>query len=216
MSWPIDNVTTVNLDATTDDPSLARVELKTALDTLKLILAEVTVGKTIWHTGNLIKASNGARIDNFIAGTPMTFQQTAAPVGWTKVTAYNNMAFRLVNGTVGVYTGGLTFASAFQLDRPVSTTFLQASQCALLAHTHKMFVSATAGGGSELRNNSTYQATTDFNSGDYNNMVMGASTGGATHGDTGSTGGAQSAAPHNHTLNMAVSYVDLIIASKAA
>jgi hypothetical protein len=215
MSWPLDNVTTVNLDASTDDPSLARVELKTALDTLKSILAEVTVGKTIWHTGNLIKASNGARVDNFIAGTVLTFRSTNAPVGWTKITTYNNMAFRLVNGTVGVYTGGLTFSSAFQLNKPVSTEYLQAAQCALLAHTHKMFDAITASGGNVLRNNPTYQAATDYNDGSYNNVVMGASTGAATHGDTSSVGGAVSASPHNHSISLDVSYIDLIIASKA-
>ncbi len=39
---------------------------------------------------------------SFPAGTRMLFQQTTAPPGWTKVTdaAYNNVALRLVTGTV--------------------------------------------------------------------------------------------------------------------
>lgn len=45
-------------------------------------------------------------------GTRMTFQQTAAPTGFTKVTTYNDYAMRIVSGTVG--TGGsVAFSTAF-------------------------------------------------------------------------------------------------------
>lgn len=46
------------------------------------------------------------------AGTVMLFQQSAAPVGWTKLTSHDNKALRVVSG--GVSSGGnLTFTSAF-------------------------------------------------------------------------------------------------------
>lgn len=35
------------------------------------------------------------------SGTKMLFQQTSAPTGWTKITATNNAALRVVSGTVG-------------------------------------------------------------------------------------------------------------------
>ena len=49
---------------------------------------------------------------DFLAGTIAIFQQTAAPVGWTKSTAYNDRTLRLVSGAVGA-GGALGFSSAF-------------------------------------------------------------------------------------------------------
>lgn len=39
MAWPTDTLTTTHLDAATDDPSQARVELKAAVDLLKAVIA---------------------------------------------------------------------------------------------------------------------------------------------------------------------------------
>lgn len=48
----------------------------------------------------------------FASGTRMLFQQTAAPVGWTKVTTHDNKALRVVSGAVG--SGGtVDFTTAF-------------------------------------------------------------------------------------------------------
>jgi hypothetical protein len=48
----------------------------------------------------------------FPAGTRLTFQQTAAPTGWTKITTYNNRALRIVSGTVS-FGGSVPFTTAF-------------------------------------------------------------------------------------------------------
>ena len=46
------------------------------------------------------------------SGTKMIFNQTSAPTGWTKVTSSNDVALRVVSGTVG--TGGtVAFETAF-------------------------------------------------------------------------------------------------------
>jgi len=47
MAWPADGLTKVHLDQASDDPSQARAELVALIDKVKLMLAEVTVGKTI-------------------------------------------------------------------------------------------------------------------------------------------------------------------------
>ncbi len=48
----------------------------------------------------------------FDSGTLMLFQQTTAPVGWTKVTTHNDKALRIVSGAVG--SGGtVDFTTAF-------------------------------------------------------------------------------------------------------
>ena len=39
MAWPTDNITTLNLDASTDDPSQARAEIKNAMDKTKDVIA---------------------------------------------------------------------------------------------------------------------------------------------------------------------------------
>jgi hypothetical protein len=52
MVWPTDDLTTAHLDSSTDDPGLARAELKAAVDKIKSILAEVPSGSTVWHSSN--------------------------------------------------------------------------------------------------------------------------------------------------------------------
>lgn len=52
MTWPTDDLTKVHLDSGTDSPSNARAELEALVDKVKLILAEVDSGATVWHSGN--------------------------------------------------------------------------------------------------------------------------------------------------------------------
>jgi hypothetical protein len=55
---------------------------------------------------------SGRLVDALPTGTKMLFQQTTAPVGWTKDVANDNKALRIVSGTVG--TGGsVAFTTAF-------------------------------------------------------------------------------------------------------
>ncbi len=49
--------------------------------------------------GTLKKGS--ANVDAFAANTSTVFRQSSAPTGWTKVTTYNNAAFRVVSGSIG-------------------------------------------------------------------------------------------------------------------
>lgn len=52
MVWPTDDLTKTHLDAGTDSPSSARAEILALIDKVKLILAEVDAGATIWHSRN--------------------------------------------------------------------------------------------------------------------------------------------------------------------
>ena len=47
------------------------------------------------------------------SGTVMLFVQSAAPVGWTKLTTHDNKALRIVSGTGGESGGTVAFAAAF-------------------------------------------------------------------------------------------------------
>lgn len=146
--------------------------------------------------------SNGTRIaaGTFSTGTRLIFQQTTAPVGWTKESSstYNNAALRFVTGSAA--TGGsVDFTTAFASQTPTGTvgnTTLTISQ--IPAHTHDA---------NPLGNNN--------NDG---SAPPSASTGGAVGAtfSTTSAGGGQS---HTHTLtmnaiNLAVKYADAIIAQK--
>jgi hypothetical protein len=131
-------------------------------------------------------------------GTVMSFFQAAAPVGWTQVTAHNNKAIRVVSGTGGDSGGSVEFTTAFgpqAITGSNSATTLTSSQ--LPAHTHNLSIYPTSGGG----------------------LVPSAGTaaGGAIVQTTG--GGTGGGGSHNHiftgtAINLAVQYIDMIIASK--
>lgn len=151
---------------------------------------------------------------NFPSGTRMTFNQTAAPTGWTKDTSVDNAVLRLTSGTI-TSGGSIDFTTLFATSSvvpagSVSITSVSGSAEAttlttpqIPSHTH----TSTVQGGFVDR---------------------GGGPGGgpsANLGDTGATGGGGS---HTHpfsfssgsatfsgtALNLAVKYVDLIIAQK--
>jgi hypothetical protein len=139
------------------------------------------------------------------AGTVMLFYQAAAPTGWTQVTTQNNKALRVVSG-VGAGTGGsVAFTTAFGSQTVTGTvgtsgaTTLTTSQ--IPSHSHTITTSDSGSGGPNgyaapaANPVSTFSASTD------------AAGGGGSHTHTGGTftGG---------TLNLAVQYIDIILASK--
>lgn len=52
MVWPSGTLTKANIDQGTDAPSNARAEIEAAIDKINLILAEVSAGSIVWHSGN--------------------------------------------------------------------------------------------------------------------------------------------------------------------
>lgn len=133
----------------------------------------------------------------FNSGTRLLFQQTAAPTGWTKVTTFNDVALRVVSGTVSS-GGSVSFSAAFtsqSVGGTVSSTTLSTSQ--MPSHTHTAGSTTTVGsagktGGPSVRGIDTAGNDTSATGGG----------GSHTHGFTGST------------IDLAVQYVDVIIASK--
>lgn len=138
------------------------------------------------------------------SGTVGLFVQSTAPVGWTKSTAHDNKALRVVSGTAGS-GGSVAFTTAFAsqaVSGTVGSTTLSEAQ--IPNHTHNPLsgingdrIGQTGGpsGGWGL-NNGTNNAIHQM----YNSY----------------TGGSQ---PHNHTfsgtaINLAVQYVDIILATK--
>ena len=133
---------------------------------------------------------------SFPSGTLMLFQQTAAPTGWTKQTTHNNKALRVVTGTAGS-GGSQTFTSAFaskSVSGSVGNTTLTTAQ--MPSHTHSIGFGANQSNGFASGKNPSTPYTGARN-----------------------TGAAGSGGSHNHSfsgtaINLAVLYVDLIIARK--
>ena len=129
------------------------------------------------------------------AGTVVLFYQAAAPTGWTQVTTQNNKALRVVSGTGGGTGGSVAFTTAFTAQSAsgtVGSTTLITSQ--IPSHTHNVSGNLVQGIGGGA----------DYASG---------SGGSRTSSATGGNGS------HNHTftgssIDLAVQYIDIIIASK--
>jgi len=149
-------------------------------------------------SGNVLTSNGSTWISaaSFASGTAMLFAQTAAPTGWTKSTTHNDKALRVVSGTASS-GGSVAFTTAFASQAVAGTvgdTTLSTAQIPShnhLAGTNTAGLQTTKGGASRRA----------------------ADAGGAV---TSSTGGGGS---HNHTftgtaINLAVQYVDVIIATK--
>lgn len=132
----------------------------------------------------------------FPAGTLMLFQQTSAPTGWTKQTAHDNKALRVVSGTAGS-GGSVAFSSAFAsqaVSGSIGATTLSIAQ--MPSHNHPMQVNDYG---------TPYGYPAGVGSVPAEGQITGSRGGGGshTHSFTGTA------------INMAVQYVDLIICSKA-
>jgi hypothetical protein len=149
----------------------------------------------------------------FVPGTRMTFNQTAAPTGWTKDTSVNNAAFRLVSGSVS--SGGLVdFTTAFSATTSGSVTISSITGTAgattlattqIPSHTHTNIGTSDDGittrVGKFIGSDSAVLNTTTTSS---------ATGGGGSHTHPFSF----SSGSGSTILDLNVKYVDLIIAQK--
>lgn len=174
------------------------------------------VGVGTWVTGNtlqrttILRSSNAGAVVNFAAGTKdifmalpakranplnnsfpsgtlMLFQQTNAPIYWTKQVTHNDKALRVVSGAAG--SGGTNaFSAALNSARVVGNTTI--TNATMPSHSH----------------------SGALNTGAAYNSPGGATT--VAGNVTTSTGSAGGDGAHNHAFNIDVQYVDLIICSK--
>ena len=153
------------------------------------------------------------------SGTRATFNQTTAPTGWTKDTSINNAAFRLVSGSVGS-GGSIDFTTLFGSSSSaipagsVSTSISSISGSAgattlstpqIPSHSHSTNIQGNGGNpgtGTLITSNLGTIQTSDTGGGGSHTHPFSFSSGSATSSFTG------------NALNLAVKYVDLIIAQK--
>lgn len=125
----------------------------------------------------------------FPSGTLMLFQQTSAPVGWTKEVTHDDKALRVVTGSASS-GGNDAFTTIFGASIATNSHALATSE--IPSHSH------------------TYSNTNTF-TGSYAGpltLIDGITGSGTSTGSTGGGGG------HTHDLSNDLQYVDVIIASK--
>jgi hypothetical protein len=158
----------------------------------------------------------------------MLFVQTTAPTGWTKVTTHNDKALRVVNSTAGS-GGSVSFTTAFasksvsgsienqtaggnvSVSGTVGNTTLSASQIPAHVHTENSFQGYSVASGADF---SVFGAI-----GTPQNTGQNPAPNGESHTHSWSGSSSFTGIAHNHTftgtpINLAVSYVDVIIATK--
>jgi hypothetical protein len=167
------------------------------------------------YTASLNVGGKSISNDGIPSGTKMLFVQTSAPTGWTKDTTHNDKALRVVSGSAS--TGGsVAFTTAFALRTgSVGSTTLTAAQSGVPAHSHGI----TDPGHTHTQTTSTTDGASgraDASSGGtiYNNVAsINSNTTGITINNNTPANAAEG---HNHSysLDFAVQYVDVIIATK--
>lgn len=200
-----------------------------------MALTQVSAANMITGVLPVANGGTGSSTGLIASGTAMMFKQTAAPTGWTKVTTDNDAALRVVSGTAS--TGGtVAFTTAFAsqaVNGTVGTsgaTTLTSSQ--IPAHTHGF--SGTSSGQSANHQHSMFDnsAGTTVNPGPNGYLVYNMGAGGNatgingvnhTHTYSGTTdNGTGGGSSHTHSggtftgtaINLAVKYVDVIVATK--
>jgi hypothetical protein len=176
-------------------------------------MASSLVATGVQFPDNSIQTTAAASV--IPAGTVMLFAQTAAPTGWTKNTSTgNNTALRLVTGTAS--TGGsVAFTTAFASQTPSGTVSVSGSvanhtlttaQLASHTHTNNADQSGCASGATILA-----KIGTNNRSNSVVNFTNTATGGGNAH-NHGLT--ISSSTFSGNAINLAVSYVDVIRATK--
>jgi microcystin-dependent protein len=143
-------------------------------------------------------------------GTRAPFQQTAAPLGWTKETSstYDEAAPRVVTGSVG--TGGsVDFSTVFARTATDAHTL---SESEMPTHTHSVSNNTTSHTHSEVAMVQNGPAASGTGTATW--APVGQQTGTQSANHTHILGDAGSGGSHSHNIDLRVKYVDHIIATK--
>lgn len=141
------------------------------------------------------------------ATTAALFKQTTAPTGWTKGATHNDKALRLVTGTAS--SGGTTAFTSVLAARTITSSNMPGHTHTWTAEAATIAFSPTTIWTNVSKGNS---ANVDNSGGQ--NPVSNVSSSKETIAGTGSVSGTTGSAGGASTIDFAVRYVDLIIATK--
>lgn len=231
----IDGLVATN-PAATDPLAQADDHLRLIKAAIKASFPSITGAVTLTHT-QINDLQNLQGVLSAPSGTRMLFQQATAPTGWTTDATHNDKALRIVNGSVTPSTGGsAAFTAAFASQTPagsistsisgnVDGTSLSVAQMP----SHRHFIAANVTNNNTTLLSSSNQAKvgghTELQSNNSEDYHLGGVTQEATigrtspkgNGDTHSHGTSGLTASSTFTgvaVDLAVQYVDFIIAQK--
>lgn len=200
---PDSSVTTAEIA----DSAVTTAKINSNAVTVAKISATGTPGSTTYLRGD----GSWSTIAGFESGTTLVFSQTNAPTGWTKATTHDNKALRVVSGTASS-GGSVAFTTAFASQTPSGSVSVSGS------------IGGTTLGTNEMPSHNHWSGMyymDDFNG---NNGYIGGQDGDNYYYAvyTSSTGGGGA---HSHSfsgsgsfsgsaINLAVQYVDVILAVK--
>ena len=159
-------------------------------------------------------------------GTRLTFQQSTAPTGFTKVVTYDDCALRIVSGSVANKTNGVAFTTAFtsqavsgsvstSVSGTVGSTTLDSSM--MPAHTHNAYApvhsanDASSQGYPNGDNHQSFRTSDRARDRTVASAAIQTVGGGGSHNHSFS--GSASSSFTGTNINMAVNYVDFILAT---
>jgi hypothetical protein len=170
-----------------------------------------TAGQVLTSNGAGALPTFQAAGGGFATGTAMMFVQTAAPTGWTKSITHDNKALRIVSGTASS-GGSVAFTTAFASQTPagsVAVSAISGSAGATTLTTPQIPSHTHPGGGG----NNSQQASPGMAQNVNGAASTGPAGGGGSHTHPFSfTSGTASFT--GTAINLAVQYVDAIIATK--
>lgn len=188
-----------------------------SIETTDIVDNAITEDKIATGAVTSVKLQSGLLLPS---GTVMLFVQTTAPTGWTKSTAHDDKALRVVSGSVS--SGGNTAFSATFVNRTpegtvsgtnsgggVSNSGLTTGQLASHTHTEQLMSSVATMSTTGTRIGGSGSGTTNRTA---TSPTQGAGSGEA-HGH-GFTDPSWSGTFTGTALDFGVQYVDAIIATK--
>ena len=231
----IDSLNVAN-PVSTDALAQADDHLRLIKSTIKATFPNLAGAVTLTHAE--INALQGLA-GNLSApqGTQMVFASSPAPTGWTTLTANNDKALRVVNGSTTLGTGGsVPFTTAFasytptgSVNSPITGSVAAVALSVNQIPAHRHFIAANVTNNSATTITSTNQAKrgghTELSSNNNEDYHLGGVTTDATVGRTSSVGSGQTHTHGKGTLSVSssfagdsrdfsVEYVDIIIAQK--
>jgi hypothetical protein len=191
-------------------------------------LGQLGIGGANYGTAGQVLTSGGSgaaptwgSVSSFPTGTRMSFQQTAAPTGWTKDTtaAINNSALRFVTGSV-VNGGSVAFTTAFASQAVTGTngasgaTTLTTGQIPNQVYQGYGYTTATGNPNSPRPGLGVAFQTGLSSTLGWQNLPTTAVLGSFRDTNTGGSHTHPAASFTGTAINLAVKYYDFIIASK--
>jgi hypothetical protein len=178
-------------------------------------LSNINASNISGAVANASYATTAGSISSIPSGTKMLFAQTSAPTGWTKITSNDDAALRVVSGTAssGGTVGFTTAFAAKTVSGTTGSTSLSEAQIPSHYHLAATNIKVSSGNVSPF-GSSTYLARETDIGGDteYNLQATSSAPDSLRTSSVGSGSG------HDHTfsgsLNLAVKYVDVIVAQK--